>query len=166
MKTIYNLFNLINAEKIMLYDSESLNNIHSLGIYFYIPPNLSVIALDKSLLSNTPLYLSVLSEEAGHHFTTFSNLIRSSENYLDKIYKTKDEHKAKKWAADYLISDDDFVQALNDSISTVNEMAEYFNVTEEIIKYKISSIVTNEILYSKIRKNFIKREIPYLSCAI
>lgn len=166
MKTIYNLFSLMNSEKIMFYDSVNLQSIGSLGIYFSTPPSLSVIALDNSLLSSSPIYLSVLSEEVGHHFTTFSNLIRPSKSYLDKIYKSKDEHKAKRWAANYLISDSDFVQALNSCIISIPEMAEYFNVTEEIIKCKISSIVTNEILYSKIRKNFVKREIPYLSCAI
>ena len=45
-------------------------------------------------------------------------------------------------------------------------MAEYFNVTEEIINYKISSIISNEDKYMNIRKNFMLKEIQYNSCNI
>jgi len=45
-------------------------------------------------------------------------------------------------------------------------MAEYFNVTEEIINYKILSISLDELKYINIRNNFKTREVPYNSCAI
>jgi hypothetical protein len=45
-------------------------------------------------------------------------------------------------------------------------MSEHFNVTEEVINYKISSIISDELKYINIRTAFMEREIPYNSCAI
>ena len=45
-------------------------------------------------------------------------------------------------------------------------MAEYFNVTEEIINYKILSITLDELKYINIMNNFKTHEVPYNSCAI
>lgn len=89
-----------------------------------------------------------------------------SKKYSDKILKDKNELKAKTWASNFLITDKEFVQALNNCIVSKYEMAEYFNVTEEIINYKISSIISNEDKYMNIRKNFMLKEIQYNSCNI
>ena len=166
MKTLYNIFNLIKSENILLEEDKSLNI--NQGIYINIPLlPAPIIAISPSLaLNNHKKYKSLLSEELGHHFTTGKNLIKKSENYYEKVSNSKQEYKARRWAADYLISNNDFIDALNNCISNIYNMSEYFDVTEELIKYKIKSILTNEELYKKIKNNFMLKEIPYMYCNI
>ena len=52
---------------------------------------------------------------------------------------------------------DEFVQALNFCISNSFDMCDYFDVPNEILQYKILSILNNEDKYNKIRNDFIKR---------
>ena len=124
------------------------------------------VVIEKSIASYSFIYISLLAEELGHHFTTSGNLLDDCNTYSEELQKNKKEKNAKLWAADFLISDDEFVQALYNCISNIPDMAEYFNVTEEIINYKILSITLNELKYINIRNNFKTREIPYNSCAI
>ncbi|EES50213.1 ImmA/IrrE family metallo-endopeptidase [Clostridium botulinum] len=165
MENIINIFNIIERENIIL---EEMNLISTEldGIYIKIPHLPPTIGINKSIVNNTSKYISVLSEELGHHFTTFGNLTKESCSYSNKLIKNKKELKARLWAANFLIKDDDFVQALNRCISSIPEMADYFNVTEEIIIYKIYSIILDEPKYKTIRSNFMQREIPYNSCVI
>lgn len=165
MKKLKELFQIIEKENIFF---EEINTKHdnSSGIYLNasgIPPT---IGIHKSILNNRCKYLSVLAEELGHHFTSLGNLTIESKKYSEKLMKNKQEHKAKSWAANFLISDEDFVQALYDCISTPCDMCEYFNVTYEILEYKISSIIHDEVKYNNIRKNFMLREVPYNCCTI
>ena len=165
MKTLCDIFNLIKSEKILLEEFKSLNI--SQGIYLNIPGLPSIIGVSPDLaLNNHKKYKSLLSEELGHHFTSNGNLIKIPKNYYEKLSNSKKEIKARRWAADYLISNNDFINALNNCISNIYNMSEYFDVTEELIKYKIKSILTNEELYKKIKNNFMLKEIPYMYCNI
>nr|WP_300383455.1 Zn peptidase [Clostridium sp.] len=125
-----------------------------------------IIALDKSIFSYRSLFLSILVEELGHHFTTQGNLLKESHSYSDKLFKNKKESLAKKWAANFLISDDEFVQALNRCASNSFDMCDYFNVTNEILQYKIFSILNDKDKYNKIRNDFIKKDFQYGSCCL
>ncbi|KFX55792.1 ImmA/IrrE family metallo-endopeptidase [Clostridium botulinum] len=165
MNKIINIFNIIEKENIIL-EEMNLTSTISDGIYIKIPHCPPTIGINKSIVNNNSKYISVLSEELGHHFTTLGNLTEKSRSYSRKLIKNKKELKARLWAANFLIKDDDFVQALNDCISSIPEMADYFNVTEEIILYKIYSIILDESKYKIIRSNFMQREIPYNSCVI
>ncbi|ACD53170.1 ImmA/IrrE family metallo-endopeptidase [Clostridium botulinum] len=165
MENIINIFNIIEKENIVV-EEITLTSSNLDGIYFKIPGVPPTIAINKSIVNNSKRYLSTLSEELGHHFTTFGNLTEESQSYSNKLIKNKKELKARLWAANFLIKDDDFVQALNRCISSIPEMAEYFNVTEEIIIYKIYSIILDEPKYKTIRSNLMQREIPYNSCVI
>lgn len=149
-----------------IFKEINLNHTYLKGIYFNIPGVTPTIGIEKSIASYSFIYISVLAEELGHHFTTSGNLIDDCNTYSEKLQKNKKEQNAKLWAANFLISDDEFVQALYNCISTIYDMAEYFNVTEEIINYKILSITLNELKYINIRNNFKNREVPYNSCAI
>lgn len=165
MKSLIDLYDLIEAENIIL--EETWDNTCNLnGIYLKIPNSKPVIGIKKSIINNTKKLRSALSEELGHHFTTNGDLIKKSQNYYEQLYKHKEETIAKTWGANFLITDDDFVQALNNCIISVSEMAEYFEVTEEIVKLKINSIVKDEQKYNAIRTNFMKKEIQYNACQI
>lgn len=165
MNKLNTIFKIIDNENILLEET-SFKHSNSKGIYFNIPGIPPTIGVDKSIIAYSYKYISILSEELGHHFTTLGDLIEDCDTYAEELLKNKKERIAKLWAADFLISDEEFVQALHNCISTIPDMAEYFTVTEEIIKYKILSITLNELKYNNIRNNFSTREIPYNSCAI
>lgn len=166
MQQLTRLLNLIYKEKIILEEIQSSSQYAPDGIYFNISEFSPVIGINRSIFYASPKYISTLGEELGHYFTTLGNLTITSKNYSEKLLKSKKERQAKTWASNFLVSDSEFVQALNECNVTIEEMAEHFNVTEELIKYKIESIVSDEEKYNNIRKNFIKREIPYNSCMI
>lgn len=161
MKKLEELFYIIEKENIIFEET----NIQK-GIYLTVPGIPPTIGISKSIVNNRCQYLSIVAEEVGHHFTSIGNLTIRSKNYSEKLQKNKIENSAKSWAANFLISDEDFVQALYDCISTPYDMCDCFNVTNEILQYKISSIIHDEVKYNTIRNNFREREIPYNSCAI
>jgi Zn-dependent peptidase ImmA (M78 family) len=165
MDKLNDIFKIIDNENIILEET-NLNHTYLKGIYFSIPEVPPTIGIDKSIVSYSFMYISVLAEELGHHFTTSGNLLNDCNNYSEELQKNKKEQNAKLWAANLLISDEEFVHALNSCISSISSMAEYFNVTEEIINYKILSITLDELKYINIRNNFKIHEVPYNSCAI
>ncbi|MBN1042548.1 ImmA/IrrE family metallo-endopeptidase [Clostridium botulinum] len=165
MKKLFNIFNIIEKENIIL-EEINLTSAISDGIYIKLPHIPPTIGINKSIVNNSKKYISTLSEELGHHFTTVGNLVEESRSYSHKLIKNKKELKARLWAANFLISDKEFIQALNNCIISIHEMAEYFNVSEEIISYKIYSIILDEPKYISIRNEFKKREVPYNSCKI
>ena len=165
MKNLNDIFKIVNDEHIILEEFD-LTYKRIDGIYFKVPGLNPTIGIEKTIVNNRCKYLSTLSEELGHHFTTVGDLTAECVLYSDKIQRDKKEHKAKLWAADFLISDEEFVQALSSCISNIYDMSNYFNVTHEIIQYKILSIYRNEDKYIKMRSHFMKRDIPYNSCSI
>lgn len=165
MRKLNIIFEIINKENIILEDF-NMNHTNVDGIYFKLPMLPPTIAIKKSLMNDSKKYISVLSEELGHHFTTTGDLLAKSKTYRDKLYKSKKELLARLWGANFLISDEEFVQALNDCIISISEMAEHFDVTEDIINLKIYSIIRDEQKYNTIRTNFMKREIQYNACQI
>lgn len=165
MKKLNQIFQIINIENIILEEINAQSDCIK-GIYFNIPGIPPTIGIPKSIVNNRCKYLSVLAEELGHHFTTIGDLTVKSTTYSEKLETNKKEIKAKSWAADFLIDDDDFVQALYNCISTPCDMCDHFNVTYEILNYKILSIMANEVKYNNIKNNFKDREIPYEACCI
>lgn len=165
MKKLNDIFKIIDREKIILEEIPIQSNCMK-GIYFHVPGIPPTIGIPKFIDNNRCRYLSILTEEVGHHFTTLGDLTEKSNNYSQKLEKNKKERKAKLWAANFLISDEDFVQALYNCISTRCDMCDYFNVTNEILNYKILSIICDEIKYNNIKNNLKLREIPYEVCAI
>lgn len=165
MDKLNTIFNIIYKEKIMLEEFD-FNNSGVKGIYYKESNLPTIIGIDKSIANNRILYKSVLSEELGHHFTSSGNLTKESNCYCDELFKVKKENLAKKWAANFLISDEEFINALNKCISTRFEMSDYFDVTDEILQYKISSIVNDEIKYKSIIKDFKNKEVQYNACNV
>jgi len=166
MQKLAKIFKLISNERIILEEIKSSSPDVPDGIYFNTPGLSPAIGINRSIVNNHSKYISILGKELGHHFATVGNLIIKSKNYSEKLIKNKQERQAKIWASNFLVSDSEFVQALNRCTVTIEEMAELFNVTEKLIKFKIDSIVSNEVKYNKIRSDFMKREIPYNSCSI
>ena len=165
MKKINDIFSIIKKENI-IYEETNLKNMKSKGIYFKVDGTPPVIVIDQYIVNYTSIYLSILAEELGHHFTTEGNLLETSKNYSDKLLKNKKENIARKWAANFLITDDEFIQALNNCISSNWDMCEHFTVTNEILKYKILSIVNDEDKYLRIKNELKLKEIQFEACNI
>lgn len=165
MKKLKEMFKIIDMENIKLEESSIIYNNMD-GLYFKLPDCHPVIFIRKSLLSDMKKYTSILGEELGHHFTTVGDLTIESENYQGKLYKNKKEILAKKWAANFLVSDEEFVQALRNCISTHCDICDCFDITNEILQYKIYSILIDENRYSNIRNMLKMNEVAYEACCI
>ena len=158
------IFKLISREEIIL---EEINSSTLDGIYVKCPDTAPIIGVKAGLdTSNSKKYISTLCEELGHYFTTYGNLTCTRKTYLEKLNRDKKENSARSWAANFLISDRDFVNALNNCVVTYSDMAEYFNVTEEMVNIKVKSIVSDEDKYNYIKNNFKSKEIQYQACSI
>lgn len=165
MDKINIIFNIIKNQNIIIEET-TFKNSKTKGLYLKLNDFPPIIALDKSILSYNNLFLSILAEELGHHFTTQGNLLNDSNSYSDNLNKNKKESLAKKWAANFLISDDEFVQALLNCINNKYDMCEHFNTTYEILEKKIESILRDEKKYLEIKENFKSHDIQYNSCTI
>lgn len=165
MDKINIIYNIIETQNIIIEET-NFKNSKVKGLYIKLNDLPAIIALDKSILSYRSLFLSILAEELGHHFTTQGDLLKESNSYSEKLIKNKKEILARKWASDFLISDDEFVQALNCCICNNFDMCDYFDVTEEILNYKILSIMNDEIKYKTIVNNFMLKEAQYYACSI
>lgn len=107
------------------------------GLYVYQDGNPPLIGLNTTI-SDIAEKRSILAEELGHHFTSVGNIIsREFHNYSTRQSISKAEYKALRWAANYLISDDDLLNAFHDCVDTTCELAEYFRVTPEIITVRL-----------------------------
>lgn len=165
MKKLNDIFEIIERENIILEET-NIQYEGAKGIYFNVPDIPPTIGITKSIVNDRCMYISILSEELGHHFTTLGDLTVKSTTYSERLKKNKKEIKARSWAANFLISDDDFVQALYNCISTPCDMCDHFNVTYEILICKILSIIHDEVKYTTIKNNFKEKEVPYEACCI
>ncbi len=108
------------------------------GLYWAPPGVAPLIALDHSLAHNTPLLRTVCAEELGHHFTTASAAIcRTYCNYRDRLFISKAEYRALRWAARYLMPKHKLEQAFRDGCIEVWSLAEWFRVTEEMVRFRL-----------------------------
>ncbi len=107
------------------------------GIYICQPNKAPTIGLASSLDSIAERR-SIMAEELGHHFTTGSYcLCREFYNYSVRQNIDKVEYKALRWAANYLISDDELLDAFYEGIDDARSLAERFSVMPEIIRLRI-----------------------------
>ena len=137
------LYSLAETEKIKV-DFFDFGNTNIKGIY-YVDDNMPpTIGLDVSLKNNTPLFRSVFAEELGHHFTSAGfGIPRQFYNYSERLVIDRIEYKALRWAANYLIPENDLLDALRDCIETQSELAEHFRVVPEIIKIRLKLFEKN-----------------------
>jgi len=92
MNKLNNIFKIIDNENIILEET-NLNHTYLKGIYFSIPGIPPRIGIKKSIISYSFIYISVLAEELGHHFTTSGNLLDDSNNYFEELQKIRKRKK-------------------------------------------------------------------------
>lgn len=91
-----------------------------------------MIFLDTSIKKDTKLHTNILAHELGHYFTSFGNSIAET-NYIEKVLNNKYENKADKWACEFLVREDELIDALNKNINCIHDLAEYLDVDVEIL---------------------------------
>ena len=163
MKNITDIYNLIEEENIIL-EEVNFNQSNIEGIYFKVPGLSPTIGIHKNIVTDTRKYISVLAEELGHHFTSIGDLSAECVTYNQKINKSRQEKRARIWAANYLISDEEINRAIIQNIGNIYALSIHFNVTEEIIKYKLLSIYLKEDKYNNIRLSIQDKEVTYDCC--
>jgi hypothetical protein len=101
-----------------------------------LPP---IIGLSNSLKQSSSAYLRcVLAEEIGHHFTTSGNSVpRTFFHYRDRLEISKAEYRALKWAAQYLMPRGKLLRVIKNGMAEKWELAEWFNVTEEMVDFRL-----------------------------
>lgn len=108
------------------------------GLYYAdtgLPP---AIGIASRIENNQALLRCVLAEELGHHFTSVGNhLPKECYNNSDRLRVSKIEYKAMKWAAQYLIPLDKLYSCFHEGIVTIWELAEYFTVTEDMVRFRL-----------------------------
>lgn len=74
----------------------------------------------------------VLSEELGHHYTSFGNILDQS-----KLENRKQEKRARNWAYKRMIPLDKFIEAYQAGVTSRYEFAELIGVTEDFLTESI-----------------------------
>ncbi|WP_346977923.1 ImmA/IrrE family metallo-endopeptidase [Clostridium perfringens] len=165
MKSLSDIYNLIEDENIEL-EEVYFKSYNIEGIYFKVSGMNPIIGIHKNLLADTRKYISVLAEELGHHFTSSGNLTSECITYSDKLNRSKQEKRARIWASNFLISDNEIIGAILQNINTIYGLSLHFNVTEEIVKYKLLSIYLKEDKFRISKLMIIEDEIIYNSCSV
>lgn len=99
-----------------------------------IPP---VIGLSRSLFSNRAHFRTVLAEELGHHFTSaHDGLPKTLFHYQDRLVVSREEYRALKWAANFLIPTNELREAVKKGIREDWELAEHFEVDECLVIFR------------------------------
>ncbi len=109
------------------------------AVYWATPELPPVIGLANSLASVPRAYFRcVLAEELGHHFTTVGSRVpRTYFHYRDRLEISRAEYRALKWAAKWLVPKDKLMQIYKKGIVEVWELAEHFNVTEQMVVFRL-----------------------------
>jgi Zn-dependent peptidase ImmA (M78 family) len=91
-----------------------------------------------------------LAEEFGHLCTTGGDILdQTSEN------SRKQESKARRWAHNKIIGLDGIIQCYEDHCSSLYEMAEFLDVTEEFLAEAITEFKKKYGLYTKYKEYVI-----------
>jgi len=132
-------FNLLklsedNGIQIEVYDFKSPIE----ALYKAIPGYPPVIGLSKTLLKSTSHLRSVWAHELGHHFTSGKSTIRKTFlHYRDRLECNRDEHRAWRWAANYLVPEDTLLRAIGNGIIEMWRLAEFFEVDINLISIRL-----------------------------
>lgn len=118
---------------------------HVQGIYIHAPGAYKpVIALSNTLHTQERKLRCVLAHELGHHFTTAGNHIIAASK-TTSVYATKNELRATKWAVNFLIPTDNFLECIKEGMNSY-ELCNYFYVLPEFINVKSELVKNNKNL--------------------
>jgi Zn-dependent peptidase ImmA (M78 family) len=130
------LLALADAEGIEVFEWPFVPPIN--GFYYCDKSSGPVIGIADRIAEGSALYRCVLAEELGHHFTSTGCILPLG--YFSRGQRVKisaDEYRAHRWAALELMPGEQVRQALEYGCSNRWELAEYFNVTPELVDFRM-----------------------------
>ncbi|WP_084665654.1 ImmA/IrrE family metallo-endopeptidase [Thermanaeromonas toyohensis] len=110
------------------------------AVYWYRPGLPPIIGLSHTLQSAPRSYFRcVLAEEIGHFYTTIGaiHIPRTLPRYHQRTNIGIYEYRARRWAAEHLIPLPDLIRAFKEGVTYRWELAEYFDVTEEMVDFRL-----------------------------
>jgi len=108
------------------------------AVYWALPEMPPMIGLSWSLFSSRAHFRTVLAEELGHHCTSARDgLPKTFFHYRDRLEVGREEYRALKWAADFLVPEDKLQDAFKKGLKEIRELAEYFETDEELVRIKL-----------------------------
>ena len=131
------LYDLAEQHGIRVDEFKLSKDTNSLSVYI---DGMYAIAIDISKLKTNAEIITALSHELGHCEThSFYNI----HNILD--VKSKHEYRADKWACERLMPKDKVKSAFRQEYVEVWQLAEYFDVTEELVKKAMKIYFDKEV---------------------
>lgn len=95
-----------------------------------LPPKLSGFIQEKDVWINTNNSMvhqkETMAEEIGHYFTSSGNILN-----LDSIEKRRQENVARRWGYMKVITLDGLIACFKNDISSLNDILDFFEVSEE-----------------------------------
>ena len=115
------------------------------AIYWDIPGLPPIISLSYVLRQSPGAYFRcVLAEELGHHFTTTGNALpHNFFSIKNRLEVANAEYQALRWAALYLIPEEQLAAALTGGITERKQLAAWFRVTEAMLEFRLKLIRDN-----------------------
>jgi len=109
---------------------------------FHFSSNLLGLYIDGNValsdrLETTTEKACILAEELGHHFTSVGNILDQS-----LVESRKQELKARLWSYQKLVTLQNLIDAFGHGYRNFHEIAEYLDVTEEVLRGAIEAYRT------------------------
>lgn len=130
MTTINELYNLAERENVTvvafsLRNRDALSTMDSCGQCY--------VAIDPNKVSSSADEKTKLAHELGHCITgSFYSVYSPCDN------RQRQENRADRWAIKKLISADELERAVANGYTELWELAEFFNVTEDLMRKAVS----------------------------
>ncbi|MBA4543962.1 MULTISPECIES: ImmA/IrrE family metallo-endopeptidase [Thermoactinomyces] len=129
------LFNIANQEGIEIWYKELDPPLEAIYLNSLNRPPLIVFA--NRIVHNDPYFRCIFAEELGHHFTSCGIAVCHQRlNNRKAIEIGRIEFRAMRWAAEFLIPFKKLIRAYSKGITTFHELADYFQVTEEMVQFR------------------------------
>ena len=122
------LLDVAEQDGITITEKFDLSNTRFKGLYCD-----GVIAIDRDIDTDAEK-IGILAEELGHHHTTYGNILD-----MHCVENRKQELRARLWAYDKLIGLTGIISAYKHGCTSLHEMAEFLEVTEEFLKESIAA---------------------------
>ncbi len=136
MRKLDKLYKLADEHKIDIRFFD-LKEIGTLGINIEKEGIPHMILLDDSLKLDAMMHLEVLSHELGHYFTTVGIFINNNTIYSDSLDINRSENKADRWACEYLITEEEIIEILNEKIVGVDDLADKLDVSVKLLSKRL-----------------------------
>jgi len=145
---------LLRKHRIIMSYAPLDNSI--LGFY-YCDGNYRIILINNSIKTNERLFRSVLSEEIGHHMTTYGDITkRKHSHYCYDSAVDKHEETSIKWAVDFLIPTASLLSVLKEhGFVSSEELEDYFCVTSNFLMQKFKSMLSESPVWDIDSERFL-----------